>query len=300
MSAIPQSDLLMRERAGGFANRPYLSREIELGNEETKVACRRRVADFILAHHDTGRLRLFSFPSAHWRFEHLIDTEHTTRSGAKCEFVGVEQDIGIVRESLKWMPGEKTRLFDRGFRQMKFAGACSNRAWLVHMDCATFVRLGQRGVVDARDKCTWHTYRHWSAVWLDFTGQLSQEIELTLPKIGAGCSEECPDVPIAVTILSGREPRHIGQKLAALDAKREEYVAALLDSGRHRNFHVKETFEYVSGPGSTMLTVMGILRAKPVVDPSHDDHEPAIFVHDHGTIEKIYDRQPKGVQPCKH
>lgn len=237
-------------------NDGFARRELEYVDDPAKDDCRARVLSHILRYHGSHPLRLLSFPGLRWTFERQLDS---VRGGGNY-FIGLERDPIIAARSVQWMPGTRRQLIREQLTIGELEVVVSSRARLMYVDCETFFHIGRKQIGSREGRAKWrNAYRLWSAIWLDFTGNLCFGVEKCLQRL-ATHSLISAKVPIAITVFKGRESRDITTKLNVFYASRAEYIEALLDAPRPDwpgRFMTDGTFEYKSAAGATMLTVLG-------------------------------------------
>ena len=219
-----------------------------------KQECRSRVLHHLLEHHEGQRLRLFSLPSADWVFERMLHLEK-----ARADFVSCERCDSVFRIARTMMPGLKRR-----FAFMESARGCievlhSECARMALCDLSALLAFNGRGQGRNDEAQHFHNrrWKRWTCVWLDFNSQMCREIESVLPRLSSNLCKKTAVVPIAVTVMSAREPADQIRKMDLLQLGREGWIVRLLQYQRFRTFVHDATFEHV-GLGSTpMMTVMG-------------------------------------------
>lgn len=244
-----QSDLVFAQ-SGGFGSR-YLEREVVHANHLIKQPVRDLVANYFTSvHHPKRPMRLFSLPSANWNFESQIGYMHRDATN----FIAVERNIGIMRAGLRYMPG-RGRMWSDELFDLKCVS--SDTASVMHSTTSVFFGLGRdpKFPTNGLRKEWFKKWRNLTAIWLDFTGQLCREIELTLPDVMYSLSQGSAEIPVAVTVMKAREMSDISNKLFALDTDRAGYIQRMLDVGKHRSFVVDGIHEYQSSV--PMLVVLG-------------------------------------------
>lgn len=223
-----------------------------------KDECRRRVLRHILDIHPSGGMRLLSMPSERWIFEHMLKAEYRNLT---C--VGIERCSRTFHRGVAWMPvhrGDRQRPmvgFDE-YAKIRFLVAANQRSRFLNVDLSTFLRARRSTLFVSGDGGRFtRRYRGWSAIWLDFTSMLCADVERALTELHGGIDGAIDEVPLAVTVMKGRETEDIQNKMFALQCSRSEFIGKLVAAGLPNRCVIDGEHEYRSATGATMLTVFG-------------------------------------------
>lgn len=213
--------------------------------------------EFIVGGHPQSiPMRFFGLPSSRWIFENDLASSWKGAS----TFIGVERDASVYKNCLAWMPGRGVSQLNIPLRNdgvIDFSE--SSCARIARISCSTFVGMGRSDFLSSCDRLQFiHDFKKWTCVWLDFTSQLCGDVEFILPRVGAYCTIEDVSVPIAVTLMKGREQPGISAKILSF-GDRAAYVAALLNLSFFRRFEFSHLYEHTSSK-TPMITVFGHLR----------------------------------------
>ncbi len=261
-----------RREYTGFLGRyrsDYVAREIVSGNRESKREHRECVRQYLLGKHQAKELNLFSFPSVGWVFEH----ELSVATPLRCTFCAVEREYPIFKASRLYMPGRARRadwqmdLANDGYLEV----SSTDSAIIAHASCATLLQLKRNDFPNKQRRGDFvHRFKGWTCCWLDFTSMICSEVERIMPRISAFCGADSYDVPIAVTVMKGREKTDVNNKLFVLATDRVGYLTAMLNCGKFRGFELDNIYEHTSSE-TPMLTIFGrmVCRSRSEVPHAH-------------------------------
>lgn len=237
-------------------NSDYIAREFAGDNDKNRDVLRHVVWEHIKKHHDEPDLRLLSMPSVNWRFERIVNGEDET-----AKFLGIERVNKVVEASRTMMPGYNRNPLQINFKHGILYGYESENACMLHVEASTFYSLGSRETATKGQRRKWaYRAKQNTAVWLDFNGFLSREIEFCLPRAGCYVKMDTLNVPIAVTVMRGRENKDMTSKMHLLDTDRAGYIGNLLNQSKFREYVHVDTYEHQMVGCAPMLTVMGYLK----------------------------------------
>jgi hypothetical protein len=138
----------------------------------------------------------------------------------------------------------------------------TDRAVILNTDFFSLMRVSNR--TENGGDC--HTqqrfrerFRMWTCAWLDVNTTIHTTFEQSLLRVGGWCDQLAETVPIAITVVAGREGTDAKNKMDVLDTDRGGFIARTLDAGRFRRFITDNEIEYLSGGGCKMLLVLGRL-----------------------------------------
>jgi hypothetical protein len=246
---------LVFEKLSGPLRRHFLIEEMDGLHFEIKQPCRDVVRQFLLSNHFGSSLRLMSMPGALWAFERQIETAYE----GKCDFCGVEREIGVLRKGIGWMPGARPSWFQEEFKTMSVRGVRTECARIFHADLCDLSAIVSRDAGSNQRRGFWvNGFKSRTAIWLDFTSMICRDVEFILSRISNVCDFETAEVPIAVTLMKAREPSEINRKMRVLKLGRHEYLSAILDGGKYRRFVLDDVYEYQS-KCVPMFTILGRL-----------------------------------------
>ena len=226
-----------------------------------KDECRKRVLRHILDIHPAGGMRLLSFPSSRWTFERMLKEEYRNLT-----LIGIERDSRTFHRGIAWMPvhpGTSPHpIIDfEQYAKARFLVAENHRTRFLNIDLTTFLRIRRSTIfVGGEGHKFTRRFRGWSAIWLDFTSMLCPDVERALAELHGGVDGAIDDVPVAVTVMKGREPEDTQNKMFALQCDRAGFIGKLIGSGMADRCVVDGEHEYRSASGSTMLTVFGRIK----------------------------------------
>jgi hypothetical protein len=267
MEATPQSQLVMEANVGRHAS-PYLSRELSMANESVKQPLRDRVLAHILKHHAPGRLRCLSLPGERWAFETSLMQRW---DWGPCSFVGAERDAVVMRRGLPWMPRALVRNpeWDRFPLEEGYVDfASTDKAVVINCDLQDVIRFVP---TDHVKHTAWKKhFCRWTCAWFDFTTMLHPRLEGTLGRISQHMAGVAV-VPIALTLMSGRESREQTRRITAIADDRVDYVCRVLRGNRFRTFELDEAVEYTSVAGCPMMLLLGRMPYKPPYTPAPEE-----------------------------
>lgn len=229
----------------------YCSDDVAGIEFDGKEECRRQVIDFILDNHAPMSMRFLGFPGVRWAAERMLDAEF---SGPRY-FVGVEREIGVVRKGMGWMPGTRATWFTRNLKPIRVDGVSTDRAAILNMEMRDFCLVRNSDLFQGHEQMR----RQFTAIWLDFTCMLCQDMVFILPRLSMLCRFEEDRIPIAITFMKGREDPATTRRMWGSD--RADYAGQLLSGNPLREFVDSHVHEY-SSREVPMITLMGILRRR--------------------------------------
>ena len=100
-------------------------------------------------------------------------------------------------------------------------------------------------------------YLRTTAVWLDFSSPLCSDLRVILPGIGSGLDRRHEEIPVAVTVMVGRETI---EAEILLCGGRVEAILGLLNLTHFGVYKYRGDFEYIGIGGTKMLTVLTTMR----------------------------------------
>lgn len=231
-------------------------RESESSDDPVKQEQRERVCDFLVSNHPMPHLRLLSFPAEKWRFEYLI----SDRFGEGCSrFVGIEWNWRTALRSSWFMPGGPSRELTVRLAEGYISGFETDFARLLYCHAGSFLALSRTdrelpGLAPRQKKyyrkILSSRYKRNTAVWLDFTSNICTETKRAMAHVGSHCDRNRPSVPVAVTLMIGRD----------IVTDRDKAVCELLNQSKWREFELLDSWRYTGDGGALMGTWCGLLH----------------------------------------
>jgi len=208
-------------------------------------------------------LRFFGLPGETFGFEILCNSEW--KEGMS--FVGVEHSPSVLQNALIHAPGSRMKQFSE-------SGLFGWRNSLGTVFCASlmefFCRNCEHGRRPQRDRKLWaQRYKRNNAVWLDFTGNLSEQMANSLMRIGTICDFGTHSVPFCITFSCGRESsmimeliNHQTMPFVSPEMRRVCLIENWLSEGRFRTFRRTNVQIWPSSKSdnSSVILLSGILE----------------------------------------
>lgn len=239
---------------------PFIQRAVRGHPDPQKQLMRDCIQEFFLQHHPEGEwFRCFTMPGPRWTFERQL---RKARRGVN--FVAVERNWHILKAGAPFMPGKKRELIREEVTSGTIHGVQSECAKIVWADLRGFLGVGRK---DKGPKLTKRYRREWAdrykrvtAIWLDFCGPITGKVLECMHRMSILCNRQKPTVPIAITVLKGREPKVTTELVQ--EHGRVGVLAHALNQGTFRSFEIKDVHDQKSDGGVTMLTILGTMQLR--------------------------------------
>jgi hypothetical protein len=228
------------------------------------------VAEWFLEHHDSeDYMRVLSLPDRYWSFENQLNTR------GKVTFFGIQRDWTTLERSVPWMPvfglrSRKASYFKEDIKIGTIQGYRRGHNILVYMYAEHFLTLTNKEVrsklnyEESQQRLYWRqkqgvtkswrsTYRNNTAVWLDFTGYITSEVETACSHLANYVCYKHSRVPVVVSFLAARDKFHS-------DQDRIDSIVKSLTKGicsPPRDFHFSKVVKHQSG--APFLSIFGTL-----------------------------------------
>lgn len=222
-------------------------------------------------------LRFMSLPGMEWRVEHRMFKDIPRR----IYHTGFERESQVMTRGVPFVPRStaSTQVTQwckvhldalPGIEYFK-----TNRARWIHLDVNDALTLTPayfqaNPVISQIDAYQWWLKKFclWDSVWLDYFGPASDKMAKALNNLHWHCNPELDEIPVALTILKGREQVHTNSTMVGLlstggsgttSLDRRTWMEHNLGGGdvfRNITFQTQEYFEY-NDSGSTMCNIIG-------------------------------------------
>jgi hypothetical protein len=239
---------------------PFIQRAVKETPDPQKQLVRDQIREFFLQHHtDQEWFRCFTMPGPRWTFERQL-----RKVRQAVNFVAVERNWHILKAGAPYMPGKQRQLIQEEVTSGTIHGVRSECAKILWSDLRGFLGVGRK---DKGPKLTKKYRRQWAdrykrvtAIWLDFCGPITEKVLECMHRMSILCDLNKPTVPIAVTVLKGREPKGVTEIVQ--EHGRVGMLSHALNQGTFRSFEIKDVYDQKSDGGITMLTVLGSMQLR--------------------------------------
>lgn len=157
---------------------------------------------FLLAH--TGArhgMRLLSLPGRWWTLERELAKE----LNAQC--VGFEWNLETLIRGRPYMPGKRPHEITHEFLDGQILAYARSQSTALHCNVGHFLSL--RRLETSYNRRTWKEFilrfGRYSAVWLDYTSQICEEVRLGLQNLGRHLARKRKCIPVAISVMACRD-----------------------------------------------------------------------------------------------
>lgn len=191
----------------------YYDREIV--ETEGKNRMYRAVEDLIMEYKSgDSLLRFMSLPGKDWRFETRLDQVFDNTL-----FTGFERDDKMLWDSRQNIPGFAD--VGGGWGQLDYSDMCyyaTDHARWFEGDVNVALMWGPEDFYDGATQWRkWiENYCMWNAVWLDYCGPATDKMANALSNLHYHCDSTIDEIPVAVTVLKGREIRRNSESMIGM------------------------------------------------------------------------------------
>lgn len=229
-----------------------------------KKMIRHECLDFILSHHNNLPGRYFGLAGINWTFERMLWAKRPTQF----DYVSVERSWPVLVSSVPNMPGRRRRMCSIEMNNKTHYGYESEDAKIW---CTTTSEMmlgpkknnGWKRPSKEQRRSFRKNSTAWTAVWLDYSSQLCDEISFSLRRLAQRIDAFAPVVPAIISYMVGRESHQYTEAINAFGS-RERLVSVGLNLSRvnrdgfQRAFKTVKTSRYIGIGGVSMEVVMGI------------------------------------------
>jgi len=229
----------------------YLQRLLESKDEHVKQPQRELVLEFMSTFCPSGNsFKFLTLPGVHWRFEGMCEEVFDD-----CYFVGIERNTPLFEATVEKMPGDKKRYYRYKAKAWNSVLAATSGYYeIVKSRLSDFVtQWGSNAPFTSR-------YRNFNMVWLDTCNNLgSTESQVTLRNLHRCLDQGCAKIPLAITMMVGREQTVKFNKAGSSALAREHYIIKLLGNNDYWQYEPVDCWTYKSANNSTMGCWTGLM-----------------------------------------
>lgn len=260
------------ENSGASGSTNYQLSQIDFSVSEEKLSMRSVILEHFLTNHDPILPAIvLSMPSVTWDFEKEFRKEVMSKCNSigihrKSRFIAFENNVKIWNLSSASMP-KKAKATTVSYRyesdKVNFQYYTTNTSKLLFSDINSFLQINKSFFhEEAKFNRFNQKFGKYTAVWLDYTSQLNDQMVKGLRGLDNFLSVSVKEIPFAITFMGQRESsRLVESVLGAVDGNREKAVEFFLSNMLKHEFKVSKTITYQSN-GVTMVNVIGIFHTK--------------------------------------
>jgi len=252
-------------------------------NEQTgKQRMYASVEQMIKEHISPDRLmRFMSLPGRDWKFEHHIGQQFANWHHKKTFLTGFEDHYEVMLQGAQNVPRSDNYWelpSNPSWRKIERLGVDyfkTNQSRWLHLDINHALTLTPDhfpGDTTAEKAASWRWWMQkfcmWDAVWLDYCGTATDTMAKALNNLHIHCAPDRDEIPVAVTLLKGREQFRSQRTMQGFNAlpdgdvlDRRKWLEYHLAGGclyPNIRFKTLEYFEYRDT--SPMCNILGLIQ----------------------------------------